>query len=139
MSVESLKNEGNALLAANNVEGALHRYDQALAIDPKNHICLSNKISVLLLRLQRPVHELLPLCDLLESLQPTWFRTLQRRAQCLFWEAMSISKEDRKRKMFVAAVNKLRAAAKQAETEQQKKVFFFSFFVLFYFFFFFSF
>ena len=42
-SAEALKNAGNALLAQNQIEGAIAKYSQAINLNPKEHVYYANR------------------------------------------------------------------------------------------------
>ena len=43
MSADALKNEGNELLKKNDLEGAIGKYTEAIAINPSNKVFFSNR------------------------------------------------------------------------------------------------
>ncbi|XP_020796623.2 LON peptidase N-terminal domain and RING finger protein 3-like [Boleophthalmus pectinirostris] len=76
-----LRREGSALYVERRVEEALHKYDQAIAITPLDHLLFSNR-SLILSALKRLDQALSDACTAL-NLRPKWAKGHMRKAQVL--------------------------------------------------------
>jgi len=79
---EALKAEGNKLLQAGDNEGAVKKYTEAIAIDPKNHVYFSNR-SAAFLKMNKPLEAVEDAVKAIE-IKPTWAKGYSRKGAALY-------------------------------------------------------
>jgi len=81
-AADGLKNEGNKLLSAGDITGAIAKYTEAIGLDPKNHVYYSNR-SAAFIKANKFMEALDDGVKAIE-LKPTWAKGYSRKGAALY-------------------------------------------------------